>query len=293
MGASLTGGWFKGATVRLATDFVGTYDVALGLGAVGIFPAKTVLVGFTASGQFPLGAVNRLPFMGRAIQGGALVGGFRRGPITFTLQDTVLTVDQALVPRQDTVATDQVLTVNTVSYIPPGEGADQALTIDQALVTSQDSSAFDVSLTTDIVSSASGKAVDFFFVSDFATAAFSPAPGPGFALVTLEPQSPTAGTDLETGVSFLVPQRFVPSSLWNPIDPAAVSLTVLGGNGSTPETLVYGTDPRIIRLSTGVYYAVLSTTGTSGAWRFKWTGTTPCAAVATVGTLVLPVPVSV
>lgn len=52
-------------------------------------------------------------------------------------------------------------------------------------------------------------------------------------------------------------------------DPADVSVTRQKPTGA-PETFVYGTDPEVVRASTGVYYLLNDTTGQVGDWEFVW-----------------------
>lgn len=99
-----------------------------------------------------------------------------------------------------------------------------------------------------------------------------------------------AGNAITTGVTFTNPVAGEDPSAWPPVDPTAVTLTYVAGDGATPVIWTYGGTGSITKVSTGIYTAELDTTGTTGAWRVKWVGTGACAAVWVNGFSVTPQP---
>ena len=55
-------------------------------------------------------------------------------------------------------------------------------------------------------------------------------------------------------------------------DPADVTVVRQKPTGS-PETFIYGTDPEVVKESTGIYYLLNDTTGNVGDWEFVWSST--------------------
>jgi hypothetical protein len=97
------------------------------------------------------------------------------------------------------------------------------------------------------------------------------------------PNPTWAGTAITAAVEFYNPVVGEPQSEWPLVDPTTVTLTFIAGLGAEPVTWTYGGFGSIVRVSTGIYSAELSTTGTSGTWQTKWTGSGSCAAVVIMG----------
>jgi hypothetical protein len=81
-----------------------------------------------------------------------------------------------------------------------------------------------------------------------------------------------AGTAVTTTATFTTPPGGTPA------DPTTVTLKFKSNAGETE--WVYGVDEEIVRSSTGVYYAELDTSNTSGDWTVQWVGTGACAAIS-------------
>jgi hypothetical protein len=104
------------------------------------------------------------------------------------------------------------------------------------------------------------------------------------------PNPTWAGTAITAAVEFYNPVVGEPQSEWPLVDPTTVTLTFIAGLGAEPVEWVYGGFGSIVRQGVGVYYAELTTSGTSGTWQVKWVGTGACAAVTVQGFPVVATP---
>ena len=97
------------------------------------------------------------------------------------------------------------------------------------------------------------------------------------------------GNAVTSYVTFTNPVAGQDPSDWPPVDPSTVTLVFVPGTGQAEITWTYGGTGSIVKVSTGVYSAELTTTG-PGAWRAKWVGTGACAAIGIDGWNVLSLP---
>ena len=81
------------------------------------------------------------------------------------------------------------------------------------------------------------------------------------------------GTGVLLQATFVTPVAGQPTSAWPVTDPTAVTLSVLNGNDAETTYTYNSGDGVIVKISTGVYQAEISTSAAPNLWRIKWTGT--------------------
>ena len=96
------------------------------------------------------------------------------------------------------------------------------------------------------------------------------------------------GNSVTTSVEFYQPVVGEPQDQWPLTDPSTITMTYIAGTGASPVTWTYLGVGSIVKVSTGIYSAELSTSGAPGSWKVKWIGTGACAAVAIQGFPVSP-----